>query len=162
MMTKQELEDRKIELEIELNKIRNELFEQEANQKKKEYGDKYSCEFCKFNAVSGFSYDGWHNTCGKGECTCCHDVCDLYEPDNEITLFIKQNIRADSKLLKSKNTNGHGYLTEDEYHGLRELVGDIFYHENLTEKLKKVLTACFDTEKKQIEGEWVFDDYDES
>lgn len=145
-MTKQELENRKIELENELNKIKKELFEYEANQKKEKYGDKYTCEFCKFAAVSGFSYDGWHNTCGRGECTCCHDVCDLYEPDNEITLFIKKNIRADSRLLRSTNTNGYGFLTEDEHDGLKELVGDIFYHEHLTEKFKKVLKACFNIE----------------
>lgn len=146
-MTKQELEDRKIELETELSKIRNELFEYETIQKKEKYGDKFTCEFCKFNAVSGFSSDGWHNTCGKGKCTCCHAVCDWYEPDNEITLFIKKNIRANSRLLRSTNTNGYGYLTEDEYDGLRNLVGDIFYHEQLTEKLKKVLKACFDIEE---------------
>lgn len=143
-MTKQELTLRKKELETELATIRNKLYDFDFEEKKAKYGDKFTCEFCKFNAVHDFSGDGWHNTCGADNCTCCHSVCEKYEPDNEITLFIKKSIRADSGLLRSNNTNGYGHIDEREYEAIKELVGDIFRHTELTDKFKKVLTVCFD------------------
>lgn len=145
-MTKQELTLRKKELETELTTIRNKLYDFDFEEKKAKYGEKFTCEFCKFNAVQGFSGDGWHNTCGADNCTCCHNVCEKYEPDNEITLFIKQNIRADNGLLRCKKTNGYGRIDEEEYEAIGKLVGDIFYHTHLTNKIKNVLSVCFGVE----------------
>ena len=143
-MIKQELTLRKKELETELETIRNKLYNFNFEEKKAKYGNKFTCGFCKFNAVQDFSGDGWHNICGADNCTCCHSVCEKYEPDNEITLFIKKNIRTDSGFLRSDRTNGYGHIDEDEYEAIEELVGDIFMHTNLTDKFKAVLTACFD------------------
>ena len=143
-MTKQELTLRKKELETELATIRNKLYDFDFEEKKAMYGNEFTCEFCKFNAVQGFSGDGWHNTCGADNCTCCHSVCEKYEPDNEITLFIKKNIRTEGGLLRCEKTNGYGHINDEEYEAIKELVGDIFNHTNLAEKLIRVLTVCFD------------------
>lgn len=143
-MTKQELTLRKKELETELSAIRNKLNDFEFEEKKTKYGDKFTCEYCKFNAVQDCSGDGWHNTCGADNCTCCQSVCEKYEPDNEITLFIKKNIRANSGLLRSDKTNGYGHIDEGEYRAIKELVGDIFKHNNITDTVIKLLSVCFE------------------
>lgn len=149
-MTKQELTLRKKELETELLAIRNKLDDFDFEEKKAKYGDKFTCEYCKFNAVQDCSVDGWHNTCGADNCTCCHSVCDKYEPDNEITLFIKKNIRADSGLLRSDKTNGYGHIDEDEYRAIKELVGDIFRHSEITDTVIKLLSVCFDVKGGEV------------
>lgn len=150
-MTKQELELREKELSTELRRIKSKLYDFDFEEKKEQYGDKFTCEFCKFRAVADLSGDGWHNTCGADNCTCCHNVCDKYEPDNEITLFIKRNIRADSGLLRCEKTNGYGYIRDDEYRALEELAGDIFRHTDKAEKIIKVLSVCFDIDERTKE-----------
>ena len=148
-MTKQELELRKKELQTELNTIQRKIYDFDFEEKKARYGDKFTCEFCRFNAVQDLSGDGWHNTCGADNCTCCHSVCEKYEPDNEITLFIKTNIRKDSGLLRCDKTNGYGHINENEYKAIKQLVGDIFRNIKSTDKFIKVLIACFDVENKE-------------
>ena len=143
-MTKQELELKKRELQTELQEIDNKLDNFEYEEKKAQYGDKFTCEYCKYGAIQDLSGDGWHNTCGAHNCTCCHTRCVKYEPDNEVTLFIKQNIRAKGNgIFRSKHTNGYGYINDTEYKALKDLVGDIFKPINKSEKMIKVLKACF-------------------
>lgn len=143
-MTKQELELKKKELQTELSQINKKLYDFDYEEKKSKYKEQFTCEFCKFNAIQDLSYDGWHNTCGADNCTCCHSVCEKYEPDNEITLFIKQNINVGDGFLRGKHTNGYGHINEDEYKALDCLVGDIFKPINGTEKIIKVLRVVFD------------------
>ena len=143
-MTKQELDLKKKELQTELSHINQKLYDFDYEEKKAKYGDKFTCEYCMFNALHDLSGDGWHNTCGADNCTCCHSVCEKYEPDNEITLFIKKNIRADRGLLRSDRTNGYGYIDEGEYGAIKELVGDIFKHNNITDTVIKLLSVCFE------------------
>ena len=50
-MIKQELTLRKKELETELDTIRNKLYNFDFEEKKAKYGNKFTCGFCKFNAV---------------------------------------------------------------------------------------------------------------
>ena len=122
MMDKESLKTRKTELEKELSSIRKALNDFELNEKKEIYGDDMKCSNCRFNAVLDFSGDGWHNCCGNEDtyaCTCCHSYCEYFEPDNEITKFIK-------KYLISKHFGGTGYISKDTCEGLQNLVGNIF------------------------------------
>lgn len=112
-MTKQELEARKKALESELIEVNKMLYNFDFEEKKAKYGKEFTCEFCKFSAVSDLSGDGWHNTCGANNCTCCHSVCEKYEPDNDVTSFIKKNTK-------------YGHIDEDNHRALRNLVGNIF------------------------------------
>lgn len=80
-MDKQELLNKKSELEKELSQINKELWDYDVKQLAEQYKDKFSCEFCRYNAVRGFSGDGWHNMCCADNCTCCHSYCDKYKPD---------------------------------------------------------------------------------
>lgn len=146
-MTKQELEIKKEKLQKELGDVKKELCNFELEEKKAKYGDKFTCEFCKFNAVRGF--DIYHNTCGADNCTCCHGVCEKYEPDNQITLFIKKNLNPNKEWLRSDKTNGHGFITEDEYRAIDELLGDIFRHPQIAEKAIKVLSICFNVKENE-------------
>lgn len=152
-MTKTELEAKKEELEEELREVRKILYNYDFEEKKVKYGDKYTCEFCKFNAVHDLSGDGWHNTCGADNCTCCHAVCEKYEPDNDITLFIKQNINTDrlAGFGRCENTNGYGHISEDKYRAIEELAGDIFNPRDRAEKIIALLKVCFNiTESKAV------------
>ena len=127
-MDKQELLNKKSELEKELVPYVKEMGYTH---------DKFNCEFCRYNAVYGFSGDGWHNMCGADNCTCCHGYCDKYKPDNAATLKIKQSGKQDG-LLRSKNTNGYGQIDEDDKDALEELGARIFVDEP-TEYTMKML-----------------------
>lgn len=130
--------------------IGRELKHLEALKIKQEYGDKYGCEFCRYGAVQGLSGDGWHNTCGSGNCTCCHDECDNFKPDNTLTLFIRKNINIGKAFLRSTHTNGHGHISEDACRALDTLGIHILYddpHPAVIEKAIKVLCALFDVQE---------------
>ena len=62
---------------------------------KKQYGNQLDCDNCKYNAVYDCDDSGWHNKCGHyaAPCTCCHSYCRYFAPDNEITKWIKENIK---------------------------------------------------------------------
>lgn len=125
------------------------LFDFDYKEKEAKFGKEFNCEFCKFNAVEDLSDDGWHNTCGADNCTCCHNVCEKYEPDNDITLFIKKHIRADNGLFRSDHTNGYGYINNKEYQGIKYLIGDIFNPRDKSEKMIELLKVCFDIKGKE-------------
>ena len=136
-MDKQELLNKKSELEKELGQVNKELWDYDVKQLAEQYKDKFNCEFCRYNAVYGFSGDGWHNMCGADNCTCCHGYCDKYKPDNAATLKIKQSGKQDG-LLRPKNTNGYGQIDEDDKDALEELGTRIFVDEP-TEYTMKML-----------------------
>ena len=59
-----------------------------------EYGADFRQDKCKFDAVFDLSSDGWHNKCGyyNAPCTCCDCPCIYYQPDNDISKWIKENL----------------------------------------------------------------------
>lgn len=73
-MDKQELLNKKSELEKELGQVNKELWDYDVKQLAEQYKDKFTCEFCRYNAVY-VSGDGWHNMCEADNCTCCHGYC---------------------------------------------------------------------------------------
>lgn len=127
-MDRKKLLNMKSELEKQLCAVNSELYNYDVKALEEHYKDKFSCEFCRYNAVYGFSGDGWHNVCGAGNCTCCHGRCDKYKPDNAATLKIKQSGKRDG-LLRPKNTNGYGQIDEDDQEALDELGARIFSDE---------------------------------
>ena len=78
----------------EMSVIDNLIEEYEYNQLKKQYGADFRQDKCKFSAVFDLSSDSWHNKCGcyKAECTCCGCPCLYYQPDNDISKWIKENL----------------------------------------------------------------------
>ncbi len=144
-MDKQELLDKKSQLEKELSAVNRELYDYDIKALAEQYKDKFSCEFCRYNAVIGFSGDGWHNMCGAGNCTCCHGNCDKYKPDNAATLKIKQSRKQDG-LLRAKNTNGYGRIDEEDNDALEELDARIFADEP-TEYTMKMLDLLLENRK---------------
>lgn len=127
-MDKKALLQKKSELENEIMQINKELSDYDLKRLSEQYGEKFSCEFCRYNAVLGFSGDGWHNMCGANSCTCCHSCCEKYMPDTKATLKIKQSGDQDA-LLRSKNTNGYSHISYEEQDSLYELGANIFAEE---------------------------------
>lgn len=90
----EELKVRSNKIHKEVSLIDNLIEEYEYNQLKEQYGADFREEKCKFSAVFDLSCDGWHNKCGhyKAECTCCDCPCLYYQPDNDMSKWIKENI----------------------------------------------------------------------
>lgn len=92
------LAEEKNRLDMEQNKLHeayNNKYKEyqiaKSNYEKFFYKDK-TCDSCRYDAVTTFSFDGWHNLCGHSDapCTCCHRHCEYYKPDNVITKWIKE------------------------------------------------------------------------
>ena len=81
-------------LHREMSFIDNLIEEYEYNQLEEQYGADFNGEKCKFSAVFDLSSDGWHNKCGhsKASCTCCDCPCLYYQPDNDISKWIKETM----------------------------------------------------------------------
>ena len=136
-MDKNELLNKRSALEKELSIINDKLYNYGVNQLKEQYKDKFTCEFCRYNAVRGFSCDGWSNTCGAGNDTCWHCCCEEYKPDTEVTLKIKKSGQQ-YDFARLKDTNGYGLISDDECLALRELGARIFEDEPTEYTLKMV------------------------
>lgn len=143
MTDKESLKARKAELEKELDSIRKVLKDFELNEKKEKYGDDMKCKNCRYDVVQNFSDDGWHNCCGNDDtyaCTCCHSYCEYFEPDNEITKFIKENVK-------------YGYIYNEHYEGIKSLAGDIFTITNpsVVEKVIDILKITVPLKEEDID-----------
>lgn len=129
-MNKTELTTKKQELENELKKVNEQLNNFEYNEKKELYGGKFDCEHCKYSAVC---YVEEYTLCGAF----CEfrGACEKYEPDNKITLLIKQ-----LESFRGRDNQVHyGYISDDTYLALKCLVGNIFDTKLKDEKEKKII-----------------------
>lgn len=90
----EELKVRSNKAHREADFIDNLIEEHEYNQLEAQYGADFREEKCKFSAVFETSSDGWHNKCGyyNAPCTCCGCPCVHYQPDNDISKWIKENL----------------------------------------------------------------------
>lgn len=129
-MTKDEIIARKKEIDKEITLLNTELNSIEANEVKEKYKDKYSCKYCKYSAIEDFSPDGWHNTCGIHNCTCCHNVCDEFAPDTEITTYIKQHNTLDygeaSAIETLVNNVTSDKLTDKEKENIKKILNILY------------------------------------
>ena len=97
--TLEQLQQEASELRLALNKIEQNIEDYEIDQLHEKYGEDFCCEKCMYSAVLTFSGGGDHNKCGypPAPCTCCNDYCQYYKPDNDLTLWVKENIDHISK-----------------------------------------------------------------
>ena len=93
-----------------------------------------TCKTCRYSAVYTTSFDGWHNMCGHDEasCTCCHDKCEHYLPDNPVTKFLKEELNI--------------HISPTYYEALKVLCGDMMHLDEdadgpAVEKFKNVIKA---------------------
>ena len=93
-LTLEELKTRSYNIHKEMSLVDNLIEEYEYNRLKEKHGADFREEKCKFSAVFDLSSDGWHNKCGyyKASCTCCDCPCLYYQPDNDMSKWIKENI----------------------------------------------------------------------
>ena len=64
----------------------SELDNFEFNQKRKQYGNDFRCSRCRYSCLTEVS--GWDNLCMQGRWA--DGACKHYEPDNRLSLYIKQ------------------------------------------------------------------------
>lgn len=122
-MEKKELKIKKELLEKELREVDFLLSDYDYQELAEKYGDKFSCKFCRYDAVFDLSCDGNHYLCGSGNCTCCHANCVKYKPDNEASLLIKN---WDGCTPIFGFTKHSGKINKEEYHALEMLQASIF------------------------------------
>ena len=130
-----ELQEKANKTYQEYLKIDKELDTYIEKRLEEEYGDKFCCEYCRFNAFYDFSGDGWHNKCGhySAPCTCCNSFCTHYQPDNELTKWIKDT---------------QGSLRKDILNALHEFKLYPFDDKSLTKEkiefIKKIIMKDYD------------------
>jgi hypothetical protein len=107
-MTSKELHEQKIiPLRMELRLLEDEykkLYRKECGEK---VGEIATCDNCALSCV--LSVDD-HNGCQGGKCTCCHDWCYSWTPENDVSRFLRKNYHYD----------------DDLYNNLENLFGDYF------------------------------------
>lgn len=110
-MTAKELHETKIipmrkalqKLEIEYK----ELYRKECGEK---IGEIANCDNCAFSCVLSISD---HNGCMGGKCTCCNGWCYSWEPENDVSAFLRKNYQYDDELFyRLECLFGDGFLKE--------------------------------------------------
>ena len=108
----------------EANRLEGLVEDYQYDQLEKQYGADFREEKCKFSAVFDLSCDGWHNKCGcyQASCTCCNCPCTYYQPDNEISKWIKENLGSIEESVAQAITNLRLPLWKDGTEEDKELV----------------------------------------
>lgn len=108
----------------EANRLEGLVEDYQYDQLEKQYGADFREEKCKFSAVFDLSCDGWHNKCGcyQASCTCCNCPCTYYQPDNEISKWIKENLGSIEESVAQAITNLRLPLWKDGAKEDKELV----------------------------------------
>ena len=127
-----------------LDKLKEECKQQERNYLaakaayEKEFYKGKTCNSCIYSVVLDFSFDGWHNLCGCDDapCTCCHDHCEHYKPDNLLTSKLKEVFKENDYPIRS--------LEPDDVEGLKSLGIDIFSPSDNEEILSKTAEKVVD------------------
>ena len=58
--------------------------------------DKATCDNCAYSCVLDI---GDHNECLGGYCTCCHDYCYEWMPDNTVSAYLREHHKYDCDLV---------------------------------------------------------------
>lgn len=108
-MTAKELHTQKIvPLRLELGRLEEqyeELFRKECGEK---VGAIASCDNCALSCV--LCIDD-HNRCMGNSCTCCHNWCYHWIPENEASAFLRKNYHYDDhKYYQLRGLFGYDFL----------------------------------------------------
>ena len=124
-MNADEFYDQKIvPMRAELNKREAEykvLYRKECGEK---IGKEANCDNCAFSCI--LDIGDYHNYCMDGKCTCCHDWCYSWIPENEISKFFRKNYHYEVSI----------------FNRFQKLFGDNFLEKcNNPDNVAKVMTA---------------------
>ena len=109
-MTCKELHNQKIiPLRQELQKLEEEYKQLYRKEKGEEIGEKIAnCGNCANSCIIICSD---HNECLYGNCTCCHDFCYGWTPENEVSRYLRENYPyCESIVWKLKDLFGNDFL----------------------------------------------------
>ena len=88
-------------LSKQLNQKQNELKEAKESNFKERYGDDFGCHNCAYGCCVDVGDN--HTYCTKDKCILCHDYCDEYMPDNELSIYIREKNYFRGSTLSSLN-----------------------------------------------------------
>lgn len=139
-MTSKELHEQKIiPMRMELRKLEDEyakLFRAECGEK---INGKATCGNCAYSCVQSITD---HNCCMGGKCTCCHDWCYRWCPENEISAFLRKYYHYDSS----------------KYYRLEDMFGDDFIEEckepHKAELVMRMLKLIAEFDDKHNDENW--------
>lgn len=111
-MTSKELHNQKIiPLRVELNRLEQEYKELYRKECGERIGEKATCANCAFSCVVA-DING-HNACMGDKCTCCHNWCYTWIPENEMSKFLRKNYKYDSEIFyRLEDIFGDDFLKE--------------------------------------------------
>lgn len=115
-MNKEELMAKRQKLEKELEEVIIDSKLLELKEKGERYGDKFTCQHCKYRAVRDFRAYCYMSTESPEK-----QVCKIYEPDNELTSWIKDKLPLFT--YKGEKWVQDGYLSADANRAITTLVG---------------------------------------
>ena len=84
-------------LEEALHLKRREYQVAKENNLKEQYGKDFGCDNCAFSCC--VDVQDRHTYCTKHKCIYCNNYCDEYMPDNELSLYIRENHYYDEYIL---------------------------------------------------------------
>lgn len=88
-------------LSKQLQQKRDELEKAKESNLKEQYGEDFGCYNCAYSCCI---YVGdYHTNCTKNKCIHCHPYCDKYMPDNELSIYIRDNHEYDDDMLDTLN-----------------------------------------------------------
>lgn len=101
----------------ECEKEYRELYRKECGD---QIGETARCGNCAYSCIIETSD---HNGCMGGKCTCCHDWCYKWIPENAVSKFLRENYHHDASVYyRLENLFDNDFLKECSEPGKLELV----------------------------------------
>jgi hypothetical protein len=121
-MTSKELHKQKIiPLRMELNKLEEEyktLYRKECAEKIG--AERADCSNCAYSCVLEITD---HNCCMGGSCTCCHNWCYKWMPENKISAYLREHHEYDSEIYyRLEDVFGDDFLKCDNVELVMEML----------------------------------------
>ena len=121
-MTSQELHKQKIiPLRMELNKLEEEykqLYRKECAEKIG--AERANCSNCAYSCILNITD---HNECMGGKCTCCHDFCYKWMPENKISDYLSKHYPYDPEIYyRLENAFGDDFMKCDNLELIMEML----------------------------------------
>lgn len=122
-MTANELHTQKIvPLRMELNKLEEEYRELYRKECAEKIGvERADCSNCAYSCVLHITD---HNCCMGNKCTCCHNWCYTWMPENEVSAYLRKHYPCDHEM----------------YYRLEDVFGDDFLKCDNVELIMEMLT----------------------
>lgn len=93
MIDLKQIENEINELSKQLYQKRNEYTKAKESNFKEQYGENFGCSNCAYSCCVDVGDRCTY--CTKRKCIYCHEYCDEYMPENELSAYIRENHHYD-------------------------------------------------------------------